>query len=371
MFLANLPFGFGMIFIAAVAGGVFGLQYRVMRRYTVENSSLLSLLFATVVLPLIIVWFVLPDWWSAITEAGFKTNALVYVLGFGWGLGAITYAYGFNILGMALAATIIKGLTIIIGSGVPLFRRWDDLLEIKATGAITWTFIGIGVLVVGTILSGWAGVLREREQRQDGGSESAAATSTTVLKPTGRIFWLGMFMCLLSGVLSACANLGYEFAEPLQDIAERNSDGEELGWKATLIRWMPMYWGGISALVICMGYTMIKNGTWRNYMSVGSLRDFCISAGMGCVHVLAQLPYGVGENALGELGTTVGWGANIGMALIVATGVGFFTGEWKGASKRALTPLILGILILLAAVAALGYANFLENAARVAFSKGG
>ena len=106
-------------------------------------------------------------------------------------------------------------------------------------------------------------------------------------------------------------------------------------------------------------------------MSVGSLRDFCISAGMGCVHVLAQLPYGVGENALGELGTTVGWGANIGMALIVATGVGFFTGEWKGASKRALTPLILGILILLAAVAALGYANFLENAARVAFSKGG
>ena len=80
MFLANLPFGFGMIFIAAVAGGVFGLQYRVMRRYTVENSSLLSLLFATVVLPLIIVWFVLPDWWSAITEAGFKTNALVYVL---------------------------------------------------------------------------------------------------------------------------------------------------------------------------------------------------------------------------------------------------------------------------------------------------
>ena len=46
---ANLLIGFGAILLAAVAGGAFGLQYRVMRRFTVENTSLVSLFFATIV----------------------------------------------------------------------------------------------------------------------------------------------------------------------------------------------------------------------------------------------------------------------------------------------------------------------------------
>ena len=39
MFLASLPLGFAAILLAAVSGGIFGLQYRVMKKYTVENSS--------------------------------------------------------------------------------------------------------------------------------------------------------------------------------------------------------------------------------------------------------------------------------------------------------------------------------------------
>ena len=350
----NLPLGFSMILIAAVAGGLFGLQYRVMKKYTVENSSLLSLLFATIVVPTIAVYFIVPGWTDVIREAGWGRNILIFVFGFGWGLGAITYAYGFNILGMALAAAIIKGITIAIGSGVPLFRKWS---EVPAEAA-AWTIVGLVILIVGTVIAGFSGILREREQRveQERGQSGVAATATTVLRPTGRVFWAGMLLCLLSGFLSACANLGYEFADVLQDIAERRS-GEELTWRATLIRWMPMYWGGISALVLCMGGAMIKNGTWRNYLAPGSFRDCFISGLMGAVHFLAQIPYGIGAFYLATLGTTVGWGANIGMALIVATAVGFITKEWKGASRNSLTALLLGIVILLAAIGILAYAN--------------
>ena len=72
MFLASLPLGFAAILVAAVAGGVFGLQYRIMKKYTVENSSLLSLFFATIVVPTIAVMFIIPDWTSVIAEAGFN-----------------------------------------------------------------------------------------------------------------------------------------------------------------------------------------------------------------------------------------------------------------------------------------------------------
>ena len=90
-------------------------------------------------------------------------------------------------------------------------------------------------------------------------------------------------------MLSACANLGYDYADPLE-----KAMGSNLQWRATLIRWMPMYWGGITALVLCMGGAMLRNGAWRNYFAPGSGRDFCISSSMGLVHFMAQIPYGVG-----------------------------------------------------------------------------
>jgi hypothetical protein len=82
---------------------------------------------------------------------------------------------------------------------------------------------------------------------------------------------------------------------------------------------------------------------------------------MGGVHFLAQIPYGIGAYYLGKLGTTVGFGVNLGMALIVASGIGFMTGEWKGASKRATHNLYGGIAILITAMVILAYGNSLAQ----------
>lgn len=356
-------FGFSMILIAAVAGGAFGLQYRVMRRYTVDNAALLSLFFATVVIPLILISIVLPGWTTVIKSVGFKANFLVYVFGFGWGLGAITYSYSFSILGMALAASILKGLTVAIGSGVPLIRHWDEVPS-KAKAV---TIFGIGVLLVGTWLAGKAGIMRDKDLKALPEGSITEPTASCVIKPTGKIFWIGLVICFFSGLLSACANLGYEFADPLQKeavllLGNAGQDPEKaktIDLFATLIRWMPMYWGGITALLIFQGGSMLKQGTWRNYFAPGSGRDFLISSSMGGVHVLAQIPYGIGAFYLGKLGTTVGWGANIGMALIVASALGFMTGEWKDAAKASVRTLLSGIAVLIVAILILAYANSL------------
>lgn len=347
--------GFGFILIAAVAGGAFGLQYRVMRQYTVQNSSLLSLLFATIVVPLIAVHFLLPGWTEAIQAVGWRQNLLVFAFGFGWGLGAITYAYGFNILGMALAASLLKGITIAIGSGIPLIRRWEDT-SLGSDAKLT-TIVGLGVLILGTAIASKAGSLREKELACDAG-KTAGDESVTVPRPTGTVYAIGLLMCLLSGVFSSCANLGYDYAEPLEQAM-----GAGLAWKATLIRWMPMYWGGITALIVFMGGGMLRNGAWRNYLAPGTGRDFLISSAMGIVHFLAQIPYGIGAFYLGKLGTTVGWGVNIGMALIVAASLGFALGEWKDVSKRATNTILVGIATLVVAIGILAYANSLVGAA--------
>jgi L-rhamnose-H+ transport protein len=354
----NTLVGFGFILIAAIAGGAFGLQYRVMRKYRVENTSLLSMFFATVVVPLIAAYYILPGWTDAIRAVGWKQNLVVFAFGFGWGLGAITYAYGFNILGMALAAAIIKGITIAIGSGVPLIQRWENVHP----DAKTATLIGLGILLLGTALAGVAGVWRENEMagKRSLDPDRPEEHLGTIPQPRKGLFALGLTMVLISGVLSACANLGYDAGRPLEEAM-----GSDLNWKATLIRWMPMYWGGITALAIFMGGGMIRNGAWRNYFAPGTLRDFLIASTMGVVHFLAQIPYGIGAYYLdkagrADLGTTLGWGANIGMALIVAASIGFATGEWAGVSRWAVRSLQAGIAVLILAIGILAYANSLQ-----------
>ena len=96
--MAELVTGFTFILFASLTGGAFGLQYRVQRIYTVENSAFLSMLFATIVVPLIAIPFILPGWATAIREVGFATNLLVFALGFGWGIvamGILAYANSF------------------------------------------------------------------------------------------------------------------------------------------------------------------------------------------------------------------------------------------------------------------------------------
>jgi hypothetical protein len=170
---------------------------------------------------------------------------------------------------MALAAAIIKGLTIAIGSGVPLLRNWDKV----SADAKTFTILGIGVLLVGTTLCGRAGILRERELQHK--QPPAHAPTTKASR-----FALGFLMALLSGVLSAFVNLGYDFGNGLEQAMQKVA-GTDLTWKATLIRWMPMYWGGITALLLVMGGRMLRSGAWRNYFAPGSGRDFAVASSMG------------------------------------------------------------------------------------------
>jgi len=348
-----LVLGFFWILIAALAGGAFGLQYRIMHRYQVENASLLSMFVATVPIPLIACSLLLPGWTDAIARAGFASNAIIFFFGFCWGMGAITYAYGFNLLGMALAASLLKGISIAIGAGIPLVRHWD---QVSVSARVT-TIAGLAILMLGTAVAGEAGILRENETRN--GSASPREESRLNPKPTRRLFWIGFVLCLISGFASSGANLGYDRADVIERSMVEISNVTDLTWKATLVRWMPMYWGGITALLLFMGGAMLIRGTWRCYFAKGSSQDFLVSSSMGIVHFMAQIPYGIGAFYLGKLGTTIGWGANIGMALIVASGLGFLTGEWKGASKTATHMLYYAIVILIGAIVVLASANSL------------
>lgn len=97
-------------------------------------------------------------------------------------------------MGVSLGFAIMMGLIIAVGSSLPLLRHWDGLSPQTHIAALA----GIALCLAGVALCGRAGVLRDQ-----GGTQAQA-----------RQLGLGLTVCVLSGVLSACANLGFEFAAP-------------------------------------------------------------------------------------------------------------------------------------------------------------
>ena len=78
---------------------------------------------------------------------------------------------------------------------------------------------------------------------------------------------------------------------------------------------------------------------------------------MGLLWFAGTVLYGVGATWLGTLGGIVGWSIFMTLDIIVAVFWGAVSGEWKGASHRAITYCWLGIGILLLSIGVISAAN--------------
>jgi L-rhamnose-H+ transport protein len=341
--------GFTLIFLAAVTGGVFAVPYKMQRRFAWENTWPVGFLFALIIIPLGVVSIFLPVWLSAVRAAGVATVMTAIGFGFMWGWGAVTFAVGISSVGLSLGYATTMGIATTVGSIIPMVRRWDAV----PGNAKAVILFGIAICIVGVAVCGRAGMLRESAAGLSAGSVASPGTASGL--PT-RAFLIGLSWCVLSGFLSACANLGFDFAGRVAAEAQRLGAGP---LPASIGRWITVYWGGYFAILLGSGYSMIKKGTWKNYFAPGAGRDFGLCIALGCLHFLAQIPYGMGAYFLGTLGTTVGWAVNIASSLLVANLFGFLIGEWKAAPKVSIKTLCLGLATLVIAMVVLAEGNSL------------
>ena len=68
--------------------------------------------------------------------------------------------------------------------------------------------------------------------------------------------------------------------------------------------------------------------------------------------------YGQGAALMGDLGPVIGWPMLLGLALVISSALGVFTGEWKGA-PGPLKTMLGGIAVVIVAICVLGYSNSL------------
>ncbi len=330
--------GILVLLLAGAMNGSFTLPMKFTRQWAWENTWLVWTVYALVLLPPLSTLATVPELRATYGAVDPAVVLTVIGCGAGWGISQVFFGLAVDALGIALAFSVILGLSAVVGSLVPLVRLHPEKLFARegfaVLGGVALVLLGVGICAV-------AG--RRREAALGKASSSAA---TPVMR--------GLLFCLFSGVGSALVNLGLAFGAPLLVAAEKF--GAASIWAPNAV-WMPlMCAGGIPNLVYCI-YLLRKNRT-GNRFGLPATRSYFLLAGlMGVFWFASTLLYGIAAGLLGSLGAVLGWPLFMSLIVITASVWGVATGEWKLAGKRPLHIMYGGVGVLVLAIFVLASAS--------------
>jgi L-rhamnose-H+ transport protein len=332
--------GYLLVVAAGVLQGSFMVPMKFTRRWAWENTWLGFATTAYLLWPWLLAWLTLPHLLAVFTSTSLRSLVLVELFGLGWGLGALTFGLGVDMLGLALGFTIILGLAASAGTLIPLVVLFPEKL-LRPQGVLTMASL---LLVLGGIaLCSWAGKLREA--RPNAGQEKSKSS-----------FGSGVVICIASGLLSSSGNLGFAFGgEVIRRAVQQGAAESMAGNSLWALITMPLF---LVNAVYCL-WLLKKRGTGRIFFESGTRLYWFLAASMGLLWIAGFVCYAPGARLLGPLGPSVGWAIMLSAMVITANLGGFLAGEWKGASRQAYGFLLSGIATLLVAIGVVGYANHL------------
>ena len=396
-------------FLGGFASGSFYMPYKKVRGWNWETYWIIGGFFSWLIVPPLAAWLTIPGFAHIISQTSVSTIFYTYLFGFLWGIGGLTYGLGVRYLGVSLGSSIILGLCMIFGSLIPSIyyeifpQQGKDTISILASH--NWGIFVLGgllVCVVGIIICGKAGVMKENELKQVQASDSneqkvsssdqkkkvlvassiaadegysvpvfeeVAITPEAPPVPRGNNaveykFGLGITLAIISGILSACFNFGLEAGKPMSTIANtfwknlHPNEGEFL-FRNNVV-YVVVLWGGLTINFIYCMYLNAKNRSFADYANNKAplTKNYLLSALAGTMWFLQFFFYGMGESKLGNGASS--WILHMSFIILIANMWGLISNEWKGVSKKAKRILFLGVSIMIVAVLIVGYGNYLK-----------
>ena len=333
----NTAGGMCLLVLAGIMNASFSLPMKFVRAWAWENTWLVWSMVALLLLPCSLAFGAIPDFGSVLHGAG-GVVWMVALCGAAWGVAQVLFGLALDRIGIALTFSIVLGLSAAMGSLIPLVRLHADRLFTPA-GFVSLG--GIALVLLGVATSAVAGKMRDRFRHADVGQAQG--------------FGAGLAMAVASGICASMMNVGFAFGAPLANAAAAH--GANSLWLTDAI-WVPLMAGGAVPNILYCVYLLNKRKTPANYGRGNSGRNVALAFAMGVLWFGSSVLYGIATAFLGELGPVVGWPLFMSLIVIVASVIGVWTGEWRGAGKRALRVQGLAVLVLVAAVVVLSRATF-------------
>ena len=339
----DLVVGFAILLLGAVCGGSFGLPSKfVSKDLAWENLWGPFFLFATLLLPLIAGPYLVPGLLGIYSKAGLTALILPLAFGFLWGLGSMTLGLSFAFIGLSLAYAINYGGQIIVGSIGPMLIHTPEKFQ-TASGQVI--LAGVCVCLIGVVLCGRAGMLKAANEENNAPPSDTTNPKKSMLP--------GLVLALVSGVLCACYAVAFSFAGKINETTGA-VPYEISDWRNSLPATFLIVFGGFFSSCLYCAMKLIRNDTWKHFLSLRAGWAILIALVMAMLHDAALGLFGFGVSKLGGLGVSVGYTVFMAFAIIVGNFNGFLMGEWKKAGKAAIRWIGAGIAVLVIAVCILG-----------------
>ncbi len=338
---ANFTAGILLILLSGIFQGTYGLGMKKFQPLAWEAFWILFSITGMIVLPVVCVWWLIPDPIAALSSISRGDAIAVILMGAMWGVGALLWGFSVLRLGLSLTYGIGMSFTAISGSFGALFFTEDALSK-----PYFWYLVaGNVVMVLGVALITVAGVIRERKENAGKGQKTGKIDLT---------FLLALVGIVVSGVCSGLLNIGFGRASAAgQAAVEQGASPAD----ASLVQWLLVFCGGFVVQFLYTLFLLIRNRSYKTFAAPRSGKAYGITFLTALLWFAALAVYGRGASIMGGSGQVLGWTMFIAVSLIVSNVWAILAGEWK--VRRSIPWLIAGNAVLIASWIVLGYANSL------------
>jgi L-rhamnose-H+ transport protein len=328
--------GILLIALGSIGAASFYVPFKKVKLWAWESYWITQGVFAWIIIPWLFAFLFIPhgELIPIIKESPSSAKLMAIFFGFLWGFGGLTFGLSLRYLGVALGQSIALGLCAAFGTLLPPIIAGENLFS--STAGIL-TIIGVSITVAGIIIIGYAGSLKGKEMTEE---EKRAAVKEFALKK-------GILIAIFAGIMSACFNFGFEAGKPIENIALAHGTNSLFQKNPSLI--FILLGGFITNLLYC-GFLNIKNKSYKDYYTVSGsvlLNNLFFTFLAGLLWFLQFHFFGMGSSKLPEGMAVFGWSILMALNIAISNIWGILLNEWKGAKKKTIFVLIIGITVLI------------------------
>ena len=252
-----------------------------------------------------------------------------------WGVGGLTFGLSMRYLGVALGQSIALGTCAAIGTVMGPLLLQVFFPENDPVSQLTYSVIlGVVATLVGIAIIGVAGSMKANSLSEV--EKKAAVKDFNFPK--------GIAIALLAGFMSGCFNVGLEFGSGINF-----GDLSNPMFRTLPATFLVTLGGFVTNAVYCFWQNQ-KNHTWSDY-SKGSVWGnnllFCLLAGALWYSQFFGLALGKGFLTSSPTLMTLSFCILMALNVVFSNVWGIILKEWKGCSKKTMTVLVIGIVVLI------------------------
>lgn len=356
---ANPFLGVMFHWLGGLASGSFYVPFRQVKKWSWEVYWLVGGFFSWIIAPWILASVQTRDLFAVLREAPTGALGWAYFWGAMWGLGGLTFGLTMRYLGMSLGMAVALSYCSVFGTLMPPIFN-GTIVDKFSTGSGHWIGFGIIVCVLGIVVTGLAGMSKDREMSEEKKKEAIKEFN----------FIKGILVATFSGIMSASFAYGLDAAAPIADLSAQH--GTSTLWTG-LPKLCVVLLGGFTSNFIWCVLLNVKNRTGYQYFSstlrqespaagerAPMLNNYLFSALAGVTWYMQFFFYTMGETQMGTYKFS-SWTLHMASIIIFSTIWGIILHEWKGSSKRVHALITAGIVILIASTIIVGYGTKLQT----------